>query len=129
MTRDAVGRELAAQGKVAWLTTIGRRSGQPRNVAVGFVDQPDGSILVAATGIRVDWAANLLAEPRLTVEIADRRFTAIAEELEQPDHGRAVAALILRYGTPSEGLGHGHSFRLRPATLAEATDPVSGGPG
>jgi len=50
----------------------------------------------------------------VTVEIGDRRFTAVAEELDRPDHGRAIRELILRYGTPSEGLGAGPSFRLRP---------------
>ena len=107
-------RELVAQGRVAHLITSGRASGEPRSVAVGFVEEPDGSILVAANGPRSAWGLNLLASPTATVEIGDRRFVAVAEELERPEHGRAVSALILRYGTPSEGLGAGPSFRLRP---------------
>lgn len=107
-------RELVAHGRVAHLITRGRTSGEPRSVAVGFVEEPDGSILVAANGPRSAWGLNLLATPTATVEIGDRRFDATAEELERPEHGRAVSALILRYGTPSEGLGAGPSFRLRP---------------
>lgn len=110
---------LVAEGRVARLTTRGRTSGQPRTVAVGYIAEPDGSILVAATSPRASWAANLEADPTVIVEIGDRRFTAVAEELERAEHGRAVRELILRYGTPSEGLGSGPSFRLRPVEPAD----------
>jgi len=82
-------------------------------VAVGFVDEPDGSILVAA-GDRAQWAWNLIDDPEVVVEVGDRRFDAIAEPLEASDHARAIRGLILRYGTPAERLGLGPSFRLRP---------------
>jgi hypothetical protein len=82
-------------------------------VAVGFVDEPDGSILVAA-GDGASWAENLLDDPQLTVELGDRRFDAIAEPLQPIDHARVIRSLILRYGTPAERLGRGPSFRLRP---------------
>jgi deazaflavin-dependent oxidoreductase (nitroreductase family) len=111
-------RELVALARVARLETRGRVSGEPREVAVGYVDEPDGSILVAATEPRAAWAMNLLVDPNVAVEIGERRFTAVAEELDRADHGRAVRELILRYGTPSEGLGTGPSFRLRPVDTA-----------
>jgi hypothetical protein len=82
-------------------------------VAVGYVDEPDGSILVAA-GDRAIWALNLLSDPIAEVEIGDRRFTAIADPLEGADHARVIRGLILRYGTPAERLGRGPTFRLRP---------------
>ena len=44
-----------------------------------------------------------------------------AELLDGPDRHRAIRELILRYGTPSEGLGRGPSFRLRPVA---ATKPA-----
>jgi F420H(2)-dependent quinone reductase len=84
-------------------------------VALGFVAEPDGALLVAATEAGAAWARNLEAEPRCTVVIGERRFAAVAEPLERPDHIHAVRELILRYGTPSEGLGRGPSFRLRPS--------------
>jgi hypothetical protein len=77
------------------------------------VTEPDGSLLVAANGPDHAWGRNLLADPHLTVEVGDERYAAIAEPLERADHVRAVRELILRYGTPSEGLGSGPSFRLR----------------
>ena len=93
--------------------TRGRRTGVPRPVAVGFVDEPDVSILVAA-GHGASWAENLLSDPQVTVELGERRFDAIAEALEPTDHARVIRGLILRYGTPAERLGRGPSFRLRP---------------
>lgn len=106
-------RELVALGRIAHLVCRGRTSGQPRSVAVGYLDEPDGSVLVAANGDDQDWARNLLADPAVTVEIGERRFAATAEPLGRADHARAVRGLILRYGTPSERLGRGPSFRLR----------------
>jgi len=87
-------------------------------VAVGYVDQPDGSVLVAA-GDRARWASNLLADPAVLVEVGDRRFEAIAEPLAGPDHALAIRELILRYGTPAERLGRGPSFRLRPVAATD----------
>lgn len=107
-------RELVALGRVAQLVARGRVSGESRSVVVGFIDEPDGSVLVAANEPGQGWAQNLLADPGLTVHIGERQFDAVAEPLHGPDHHRAVRELILRYGTPSERLGRGPSFRLRP---------------
>lgn len=83
------------------------------------MDEPDGSILVAAGSLDRAWAANLLADPSVEVEAGGRSFVGEAEELEDrdPRRGRAVRELILRYGTPSEGLGSGPIFVIRPAAL------------
>jgi hypothetical protein len=77
------------------------------------VDEADGSILVAA-GDGAYWALNLFADPSVEVEVGERRFTALAEPLDPPDHARTIRGLILRYGTPAERLGRGPTFRLRP---------------
>jgi len=80
---------------------------------VGYVDEPDGSVLVAA-GDGAQWALNLFADPTVEVEVGERGFAAVAEPLDRADHARAIRGLILRYGTPAERLGRGASFRLRP---------------
>ena len=112
--------ELVASGRFVRIETHGARSGEARTVTVGYADDdlPDsstpGAILVAAGGPDTAWAANLLADPRCRVQVGGRGFDAVAEPLDPADHARAIRALILRYGTPAEGLGHGASFRLRP---------------
>lgn len=105
---------LVDGGRVLRLETRGRTSGLPRAVAVGFVAEPDGSVLIAAGSDATTWARNLLADPACRVEVSGRRYEAAAEPLDREDHIRAIRALIVRYGTPSESLGRGPSFRLRP---------------
>jgi len=85
-------------------------------VYVGFVEEPDGSLFVAAGAPDTGWALNLAADPDCLVMIGERSFAAHAELLDDDDprRGRAVRELILRYGTPSEGLGSGLVFALRP---------------
>ena len=109
--------DLVASGRFVRIETRGERSGLARPVTVGYVEdelQP-GALLVAAGSSETAWARNLLADPACRVTTGDRTFEAIAEPLHAADHARAVRGLILRYGTPAEGLGHGTSFRLRPA--------------
>src|SRR4029450_2950941 len=95
------------------ITTRGRRSGLLRPVAVGYVDEPDGSVLVAAGG-GAQWALTRFAAPTAHPELGERGFAGVAEPLDRADHARAIRGLILRYGTPAERLGRGASFRLRP---------------
>jgi deazaflavin-dependent oxidoreductase (nitroreductase family) len=100
------------------IRALGGRTGLTRSVTVGFVDDdegPPGSILVAAGAPDSAWARNLLANQACRVEIGERTFDAVAEPLTPAEHARAIRGLILRYGTPAEGLGRGESFRLRPA--------------
>jgi deazaflavin-dependent oxidoreductase (nitroreductase family) len=112
---DSVGEELAAWGKVAILEVRGRRTGRPIRTAVGFVDEPDSSLLVAAGEPDADWALNLIEGGVAIVTIGERTATYAAEELSGTERDAAVTNLILRYGTPAERLGRGPVFRLRPA--------------
>jgi len=114
---DEVAEQLAGWGKVARLRTRGRRSGRPVDVAVGYVDEPGGSLLVAAGSADADWALNLDREPRCSVIIGDRERQYVAEPLASNERAQAVRDLILRYGTPAERLGSGPAFRLRPVPI------------
>jgi deazaflavin-dependent oxidoreductase (nitroreductase family) len=111
---DEIGEELAAWGKVALVETRGRVSGQPARAAVGFVEQPDGSLLVAAGADTADWALNLRHEPRCTVTVGDESRGYSAIELFGTESNDTIGALILKYGTPAERLGRGPTFRLSP---------------
>ena len=107
--------QLAEWGKVVLIEALGRRTGTTLRVAVGFLEEPDGSLLVAAGDPGADWARNLEADGACRLTVGDRTWDAVAEPLEDEEAGRAVTGLILRYGTPAERLGRGPAFRLRPA--------------
>ena len=111
---DDIGEQLAEWGKVIRLQTRGRVTGQPVEVALGYVEEPDGSLLVAAGTPEAAWGRNLEADPRCRVAIGDATWPdAIAERLDDAEAQRAVRELILKYGTPAERLGRGPAYRLR----------------
>jgi len=110
---DEIGEQLAEWGTVAIVETRGWVSGQPARAAVGYVQEPDGSLLVAAGRPEAAWARNLAADPSCAVTIGEITGPFLAEELDGADRNAAIASLILRYGTPAEGLGRGPAFRLR----------------
>ena len=112
---DEVGDQLIGWGTVVRIETRGRFSGAPVAVAVGYIEELDGSLLVAAGSPDADWARNLEADPRCRATIGQKTHDMIAEPLDTAEAAHAVTALILRYGTPAEGLGRGPAFRLGPA--------------
>ncbi|MBI2777572.1 MAG: nitroreductase family deazaflavin-dependent oxidoreductase [Chloroflexi bacterium] len=111
---DEVGEQLAGWGTVVRIESRGRRSGRPAAVAVGFIEEPDGSLVVAAGDPNAAWARNLDADPACRVTLGERTWDAVAEPLDAAATARAVTQLILRYGTPAERLGRGPGYRLRP---------------
>jgi deazaflavin-dependent oxidoreductase (nitroreductase family) len=109
--------DLVRSGRYARLEIPGRTSGQLRTVTVGYAEEPDGSLLIAAGAADADWAQNLeAATDPIRVTIGERTFHATADVLDEDDplRGAAMRALILRYGTPAERLG-GSVFVLRPS--------------
>ena len=110
--------ELAGWGKVILLETRGRVTGRAAIAAVGFVEEPDGAMLIAAGDANADWALNLATDPGCRIRLEESVTERVAERLDGAAHHRAVVALILKYGTPAERLGAGPAFRLLPGTPA-----------
>lgn len=86
------GRFLFRVGRVGYLTTTGRKSGQLRTTHIGFVPRADGTLLLGSGGPDRAWVANLRSEPRCrfrtrggegayraTELVGDARDTALAE--------------------------------------------------
>ena len=112
--RDEIGEQLAEWGNVALLETVGRTSGKKVRSAVGFVEKDDGALYLAAGSESADWVLNLRAQPRCRATVGDRAAAYVAREVDDSERNDAVAALILKYGTPAERLGRGPVFRLQP---------------
>lgn len=61
------------------LTTTGRKSGLPRITPVQY-EEVDGLIYVgSARGQKSDWFKNIVADPRVHVQMQKREFDAVAE--------------------------------------------------
>lgn len=111
---SVIGEQLAGWGKVALLETTGRISGRKVQSAVGFVEAGDGALYIAAGSDSADWVQNLRLHPRCRATIRDHATAYVAGEIDGSERNGAVAALILKYGTPAERLGRGPVFRLEP---------------
>lgn len=69
---------------VLLLTTIGRKSGQPRVTPLQF-ERVGGDLYIAsARGVDADWFKNIQANPQVQVRIGDREFDAMAEPVTDP---------------------------------------------
>jgi deazaflavin-dependent oxidoreductase (nitroreductase family) len=112
--QSGIGEELASWGKVALLETVGRVSGKHVQSAVGFFEEEDGSLVVAAGSDSADWALNLRANHGCRATVGERTAVYEATEIEGGERSEGVVALILKYGTPAERLGRGPVFRLVP---------------
>lgn len=112
---DRLAESLVQAGRALRLETQGRTTGRVATATLGFVRDPDGSLLVAAGDASADWAANLDADPRCRVTADDGTAEYVAELLDGTERVHAIRELILRGGTPAERLGFGPAYRLRPA--------------
>jgi deazaflavin-dependent oxidoreductase (nitroreductase family) len=86
------------------LTTTGRRTGLLRRTALTFQKLDGRYLVLAGMGTRSDWYQNLLAQPRVEVQIGARRFAATAEPVLDPERRRMLAPGIAaqwdRFGPP-----------------------------
>ena len=112
---DATGGRLLAQtGRAGRLTTIGRRSGQPRTIQCGFARMPDGAIIVGSAVGR-QWPENLAAAGWCRFEAKDlpaREYD--ATPLTGRAREEALTALRGALGSRGSSMYSGRVFELRP---------------
>jgi deazaflavin-dependent oxidoreductase (nitroreductase family) len=73
------------------LTTTGAKSGTPRETPLAYTRDGDRIIIVASKGgapTNPAWYHNILANPRVTVEVEGKRFEATAMVAEGPERRR-----------------------------------------
>jgi deazaflavin-dependent oxidoreductase (nitroreductase family) len=91
-----IGEDLTvlADEAYCYLTTTGRRSGQPREIEIWF--GLEGSTLYMLSGgrDRSDWVKNLMRESRVSVRIADRTFEGRARVVADPEEDTRARALL-----------------------------------
>jgi deazaflavin-dependent oxidoreductase (nitroreductase family) len=88
---ERISRALS-RGHTIDITTIGRRSGEPRRIELVF-HNIDGHVIISGLPGRRDWYANLLANPRLTFHLkgaVKADLPASARAIVEPAERRAV---------------------------------------
>ena len=110
LSRD--GSKSKAANKVLVLTTIGRKSGQPRSTPLQYVEVEGVYYVASARGTKADWYRNLVACPKVNVQVGDKHFSAVANpitdsgqiadflELRLMRHPRFMSAMLRLEGLP-----------------------------
>ncbi|MCL3837840.1 nitroreductase family deazaflavin-dependent oxidoreductase [Aeromicrobium duanguangcaii] len=85
--------------KIAVLTTVGAKSGQPRENPVGWFPGTDGSwlIVASANGAKNNpaWFHNIAAHPdEVTLEIGPRKIPVRAEQLHGAEREAALRSIV-----------------------------------
>jgi len=65
-----------------YLTTTGRRSGQPREIEIWFTRHEGRHYLIAEHLWDTHWVQNVLADPRVGVRVGGERFSARARVVD-----------------------------------------------
>jgi deazaflavin-dependent oxidoreductase (nitroreductase family) len=90
-----------------YLTTTGRRTGQPREIEIWFTQHGGRYYLVAEHRERAHWVRNLRAMPHVAVRVGRRAFAARARVVDaktEPELARAVKKLSEKKYRWGEGL-------------------------
>ena len=86
-------------GRLCVLRTIGRKSGQPREIPLNYAPTTAGVVLLAGFGRRTGWVHNLRAQPHVEVLVGERYHSASAVEITRPaDALRATRAVLRNAG-------------------------------
>jgi deazaflavin-dependent oxidoreductase (nitroreductase family) len=107
VTVDERVRAALARDRTIDITTIGRRSGQPRRIEIAYFNL-DGQIYISGTPGKRGWYANLLAHPEFTFHLkrsVTADLPARAIPVTDETARRAVLERILRrIGRPADQL-------------------------
>ena len=114
MAEDLTG---LADENYCYLTTIGRVTGEPREIEIWF--GLDGATLYMLSGgrDRSDWVKNLMREPRVSVRITDRTFQGDARVVSDPEEDQRARTLVFEKYSPGYG-GDLEDWRERSLPIA-----------
>jgi len=109
------GSFMALGGRVGILATTGAKTGQRRTAPLGFVQRPDGSVLIGSgTKESRGWTVNLKANPACSFKIkgTEGRYRAALVPADQRDE--ALAEFKAKMGSFAERADWGDLFVLVP---------------
>src|SRR3989442_1677336 len=87
--------ESLASEDFCYVTTTGRRTGEPHTIEIWFGSENEATIyLLSGGGDRSDWVKNLRANPSVHVRIGDREWEGNARLVEDEDEEARVRRLL-----------------------------------
>lgn len=102
------------------LTTKGRKSGEPRTIAIIFRQVGDDQVLIASKGgspTHPLWYLNIEADPEVEVQIKGERFAARARTAEGEERERLWAEAVK--GWPNYDVYQSRTTRRIPVVVLE----------
>jgi deazaflavin-dependent oxidoreductase (nitroreductase family) len=114
-----------AREPFCYLTTIGRRSGEPRRIEIWFAaaEAAPTIYLLAGGGERAGWVRNLRRQPRVAVEIGDRRLAGTARVLGPGDEDALARRLLYeKYREGEDELEEWRDTRCRSRSISTGSD-------
>ena len=78
-----------------YVTTTGRRSGNPHTIEIWFAEQGDVVDLLSGSGDANDWVKNLRAHPMVGLRLGDRDMICRARVVEDPDEDELARRLLM----------------------------------
>lgn len=103
-----------ADRKVLCLTTIGRRTGLPRQIEIWFVVYRDRFYLFAETGEAAAWVKNVRNHPEVMIRIGERQIGATARVLDR-ETDRELWDRVAAIADRKYGWGDGLPVEITPS--------------
>jgi deazaflavin-dependent oxidoreductase (nitroreductase family) len=82
------------------LHTSGAKTGEPRLNPTAYINEGEHLVIAASKAgadTHPDWYYNLLANPEVTVEVGDEKFSAVAESAQEPERTHLYDKLKQKY--------------------------------
>jgi deazaflavin-dependent oxidoreductase (nitroreductase family) len=108
------------EAEFLYLTTVGRRSGQRREIEIWFTEREGRYYVIAEHLWDAHWVQNIVADPRVNVRVGDEELEACARVIDvalEPDLQHAVQELSEK----KYGWGDGLVVELTPNPTRDST--------
>jgi deazaflavin-dependent oxidoreductase (nitroreductase family) len=108
------------------LTTIGRKSGEPRTIAIIYTQVGDKWVIIASKGgspVHPLWYRNILEDPKVEVQIKGDRYKAVARTADSPEREELWAKAIENW--PNYDEYQRRTERVIPVVVIEATEKLA----
>ena len=84
-----------------YVTTSGRRTGNPHRIEIWFAMAGDTIYLLSGGGGRSDWVRNVIQTPGVTVEIGEQTFGGRARIVSDPSEDQTARHLVFAKYDPT----------------------------